>query len=41
MDIEYMGKGGVDVIRKFMRVIFALLGAALGYGVTRLIQDII
>jgi uncharacterized protein YacL len=41
MDIEYMRKGGVDVIRKFMRVIFALLGAALGYGVTRLIQDII
>ena len=29
------------MIRKFMRVIFALLGAALGYGVTRLIQDII
>ncbi|MCH3954204.1 MAG: TRAM domain-containing protein [Eubacterium sp.] len=29
------------MIRKFMRVIFALIGAGLGYGITRLIQDAI
>lgn len=29
------------MIRKFMRVIFGLIGAALGYGIARLAQDII
>lgn len=29
------------MIRKFMRVVFALIGAALGYGIARLVQDII